>query len=1510
MAGIHFDITGDNSSFINSMKQVQVSVNATSKVLKDLSRDFDLSSLDDQVVALTKTIRQQEIAILKSKDTIAKYMDGAMEARNKNDMGLFNAFQKDIDEELKSLETLINETEQYKDALKEIEVLNGVSKGTEAPMLFVSKEDYDRVKALKKELEELRIQETNWSGNEKEWIKLQDSISKVSKKLREEKESAMEAASALGTKGMRMAEINTLSYELTDTIREQEEEVARLTAEQEKALERMKEAKSNRDFDTYEEERILWESYSEARLNALAKLKNSQQQLRDVEESGFRSLTVRCREAKDQLQALIDAGKEGTPELKRALEEVASIEKDISLQNLRISYERDGGGLLALKDGLQGIAGAASLATGAMGIFNTDTEEMEKIQTRIQSLLGIIVGLQESYGFAIKGTTIAQALFNKVASANPYVLLAIGVGTLITGLIAFSDEQDKATEKTKEFNDEFKNHTQEVAKGQVAIKNLQNEWSKLTDDKSKTDWIKENKDEFNSLGVEIETVEDAENLLIKNTSTVIEAMRLRAKAAAYAALATKKYQEALENREESSNISAGWWDYVMSPFEVGSDFDFKGTINRRVRNRKNEESRKNQSLERQGDEYSDMGQQLTEEAKKLLQSSGFRTPSRKTNEDTKPGRGVTTKQERENELIEELEYQEKLTKIRKDAEDARSEAEIEAIEDNGERERAKRKAQHDKTLRDLSDQMDDIYRDIYEQRKKEWEKTHKGGKYETDDEQGRLGWGYKAMAGTLNEKESEYFNARYAIIEAGYQKEEALQARHDMEMLRERTQSMRDYLKEYGTMEEKRLAIAQEYDEKIKKARAENNIGEEMRLEAEMKEKYASLQMDILKQDINWEELFGNLDRISTDALNDLKEKLRKTLDTKDITPENAKVLSEKILEIEDKISERTNIWSSLIPALKERERIVRNITQLEENAERASSNLVEAQTKTAAQISAVQYLYNQTTGKGISEDELRSNSNGIREELVAENDEKNKPLIDALNNLIRALGEETQAKQEETRSQQLLKNILKGFKGGVIGDIFKGAVEAGGGGALGVVNLIGQNAQSMAEFSDKIGLAGTDFGDAVHGFADGVGGFQKAIGALASGDVFGFATGIFEGIMGFGNMFGSIFGLSTSNVEESEKEIDRLVKSNADLGEALNDLRDELKDMNLSDTSTYIKAQEVANAQIQNGLRVVQTKMGEYDGHHSTNYYSDYATSILKSIAESAMRQGVIDYRKLSDAGAGINELLKYLTPEELDKLRTFDPEGWIRFMDAIRDADKSDLGAADTFLEYVNNYSDLMKELEDEWKETMLNLSWDSLKDSFRSALEDMEKDIDSWSDDLSDIFRKGVSNYLSTTYTNKDTGKLAQWYEKYFKAMESGGLDAAEVAQLRDEYLAIVKEATSERDRLYETLGIVESTKQEQQSATFNSAQNITYEQADTLVGINTAQLIALEQGNVTKDLILQNLAAMQMVFGGTFSEIRNLVMEGNNTRETMLKAMKEHFSNFTMKMDKVITTIQEQ
>ena len=119
------------------------------------------------------------------------------------------------------------------------------------------------------------------------------------------------------------------------------------------------------------------------------------------------------------------------------------------------------------------------------------------------------------------------------------------------------------------------------------------------------------------------------------------------------------------------------------------------------------------------------------------------------------------------------------------------------------------------------------------------------------------------------------------------------------------TQSLIDYNKQYGTYQEKRLAIAMDYARKIAAAETE---GEADVLTRERDDKLASLDFEEMKKGMDWDKIFGDLDRVSTDTLESLRKKLKEYLEGigDDISPESFKEVMDAFNNIDSELADRS----------------------------------------------------------------------------------------------------------------------------------------------------------------------------------------------------------------------------------------------------------------------------------------------------------------------------------------------------------------------------------------------------------------------------------------------------------------------------------------------------------------------------------------------------------------------------------------------------------------------------
>ena len=207
---------------------------------------------------------------------------------------------------------------------------------------------------------------------------------------------------------------------------------------------------------------------------------------------------------------------------------------------------------------------------------------------------------------ATKGATIAQAAFNAVANANPYVLLATALLAVGSALIGFTRNAKDATDEMKDLNkevDDFKPLHEQVRddyiEGYISgygklvgeFNTLKVEWDKLTNDLERTDWIKKNQSALNGLGVSIRKIGDATRVFDTNAQDVFDYLNLSNKLATdremfnklasdYAKLGSTPADK-LEFYQEPKKVKAGdvYTDFnrpkELSGLIFGEDYEFE-----------------------------------------------------------------------------------------------------------------------------------------------------------------------------------------------------------------------------------------------------------------------------------------------------------------------------------------------------------------------------------------------------------------------------------------------------------------------------------------------------------------------------------------------------------------------------------------------------------------------------------------------------------------------------------------------------------------------------------------------------------------------------------------------------------------------------------------------------------------------------------------------------------------------------------------------------------------------
>lgn len=302
-------------------------------------------------------------------------------------------------------------------------------------------------------------------------------------------------------------------------------------------------------------------------------------------------------------------------------------------------------------------------------------------------------------------------------------------------------------------------------------------------------------------------------------------------------------------------------------------------------------------------------------------------------------------------IQQELAYQDELLQIRKDGIRLRAEAAIAGIIDDAERERAERENQHKATIQQIESQEDDIYRSIYEQRKKSYELTNKDKKYE-NTEAGALGW--QGVSGTLSKEEKKYYNERSKVIKAELDKENAQYSRYVRQRYMDEAQAMNDFLKEYGSIEQQRYAITKEYDQKISK---EQNVWRKKSLEAQKKSALAQLDARKLAENIDWSHAFEGIGNVLKDLAEETLKQVEdymKTADFKGLTADAKKSYVDLRQQLMDAGGQRASnpfsskTWDEIAALTKKYQVSVKNLKASVDKEKEIREKLVKAEQRLA----------------------------------------------------------------------------------------------------------------------------------------------------------------------------------------------------------------------------------------------------------------------------------------------------------------------------------------------------------------------------------------------------------------------------------------------------------------------------------------------------------------------------------------------------------------------------------
>lgn len=163
-----------------------------------------------------------------------------------------------------------------------------------------------------------------------------------------------------------------------------------------------------------------------------------------------------------QLQNELKGVNEGTEEYRKRLLKLAEVKGQLNDLRDKINALDPEKRFKAFATLGSSIASGFAAAQGAMALFGSESEDLQKVLVRIQAAMALAQGLQGLVGFS-KALDTAALSMKAFALANPFTAVALGVAALAAGITAMYLE--------------YKRANSEVGKMEVAIERLNKVYS-------------------------------------------------------------------------------------------------------------------------------------------------------------------------------------------------------------------------------------------------------------------------------------------------------------------------------------------------------------------------------------------------------------------------------------------------------------------------------------------------------------------------------------------------------------------------------------------------------------------------------------------------------------------------------------------------------------------------------------------------------------------------------------------------------------------------------------------------------------------------------------------------------------------------------------------------------------------------------------------------------------------------------------------------------------------------
>lgn len=1163
-------------------------------------------------------------------------------------------------------------------------------------------------------------------------------------------------------------------------------------------------------------------------------------------------LSRQLRELQNDMARMRLNGEQNTEEYRQMAEKAAQLSDTLGDLRAQTSIlANDDANLQGFISGVNGLSGAFTTATGVMSLFASENENLMKVQARVQSVMAITMGLQQVFNALNKDSAFRLVTVTKVknlltaanyrlatslgisnaAATALMATLTLGLSVVITGLIVawnkYSDAQEEAARKAQERVEIESQGRAEMIKTRFEIDTTRESLKNFTGSKEEE---KKKCEEMNRKYGEAfgyyDTVAQWYDVLTQKAEQYIQMLFLQAKAQALvnkAVEADEKVNKHKATKPGNAESDMGWFarmGHYWMQSESNGMYDGHAAVERYNKEAYNKRTKE---LEAERDSYLKQAADLEKQAASIGKKAnigGHAAPDKPKKEKKKKD----TKKEEERMASELLALQQK-----------NRQAEIDLLKEGSEKKRRQIRENYQKEMEELAVQ------------EKKWRDAQKG---RLTQEQTEALASARALA-SMKKKDGEKEIDRE-------------EAKRQLEQRRDEIQAMSEYLREYGSFQQKKLAIAKETAQKIAEVDASEvsdstKKWQKAKLRKEQQQREASMSFEEISRGIDWNALFSGVGNLTREMMTPLMEQLRAYVETDEYRNADAETqqrVTDLIQEMRRYVgTDQSVTWQKLDEAIKQFTDSVAAYDRAVKAEEAAVKTRDEGKKKLASgEITEEQYRELETKAQELGDatakaresmedfgaalnrtsDEVANFTSGL---TTALSNAKAWQGVEGFGGIQQSVGQIDQLKgtldsilpQMGEGMAKTIGTTLSGTMGSALGSIggsLSGVLSSGLGGIIGIVaqipKLILDLVHGIKNFvtgildaiKEIISLRWID--DLVVGILDAIGNLIDAIFDLPEnlfkvlesiivngiGGLLDTVLGRIGNILSFGALSskGPSDWFTNSNEKEVAETIDRLTKRNELLEQAIEDLTDEMK---TARGAIAIRISDDAEKLQRETIDNYKGIAQAQAGYHSAHHSFNYYWR--------GYSQEQID-RLSAQMGRKWNGDIWNLSPEEMKMLRS-NVDMW----KLLQDTGKGGYGGrvAEKLDKYIEQAGKL-KEITDALYENLTTTTKDNVFDSFLNSLYGLangsEKVFDEIAENWQEMVNKMAVNNLVGAKFQKN---LETWYEnlaKLNKARTSGEITDAEYRKrldaLKQEYEDYVKSARNDIEQLRNE-GIIKET-----------------------------------------------------------------------------------------------------